>query len=144
MSQQRDLFSGEFIPRRQGGNGKLRRSNGHSGNSCPNCRGGQDTKVLVERIASLEQTIADLRDSILSQQLTKESYSTHEVASILGRKPYTVREWCRLQRINAYKAMCGRGCEEEWRVSHEELCRIQNEGLLPAKREIDIRRQAAG
>ncbi|MAT73486.1 MAG: hypothetical protein CMJ58_28725 [Planctomycetaceae bacterium] len=68
---------------------------------------------------------------MLQGQSSKESYSTQEIASILGRKPYTVREWCRLRRINATKAMCGRGCEEEWRVSHDELVRIQNEGLLP-------------
>jgi len=36
-----------------------------------------------------------------------------------------------VQRINAFKAMCGRGSEDEWRVSHRELERIQNEGLLP-------------
>ena len=89
-------------------------------------------KELVERITSLEATIAELRDIICHQnQTAKESYNTAEVANILGKRPYTVREWCRLQRINAYKAMCGRGCEVEWRVTREELLRIQNEGLLP-------------
>ncbi len=86
---------------------------------------------LKERVAELEQVIAELRDLLLTQKTVKESYDTKEVANILGRKPYTVREWCRLQRINAYKAQCGRGSEEEWRISHDELLRIQNEGLLP-------------
>lgn len=86
---------------------------------------------LMARIGSLEKTITDLRDIICSQQFTKEFYSTVEIAKILDKKPYTVREWCRLQRVNATKTMCGRGCEEEWRVSHDELLRIQNEGLLP-------------
>ena len=132
MALQRDLFSGELIPNKPSRrNGQLRRSNSLSHNNVHADQADETAKVLVERIASLEQTIAELRDFILQQQATKESYSTQEVASILGRKPYTVREWCRLQRINAYKAMCGRGCEEEWRVSHEELIRIQNEGLLP-------------
>ncbi len=87
--------------------------------------------MLQNHIKELEQTIVELRDLLVSQKTIKESYDTKEVAKILGRKPYTVREWCRLKRINAYKAMCGRGCEEEWRVSHDELVRIQNEGLLP-------------
>lgn len=83
------------------------------------------------RIDNLESIVVDLRDTIAAKKTIKESYTTIEVAKILGKKPYTVREWCRLQRINAFKAMCGRGSEEEWRVSHEELERIQNEGLLP-------------
>jgi hypothetical protein len=63
----------------------------------------------------------------------KEAYTTGEVATILGRKPYTVREWCRLGRVNAFKAECGRGIDEEWRIEHEELARIRNEGLLRSR-----------
>ena len=91
----------------------------------------EEVVTLRNRIQELELTIGELRDLLVSQKTIKESYDTKELAGILGRKPYTVREWCRLKRINAYKAMCGRGCEEEWRVTHEELVRIQNEGLLP-------------
>ena len=86
---------------------------------------------LKDRIEELEQVIAELRDLLLTQKTVKESYNTKEVASIVGRKPYTVREWCRHQRINGYKAQCGRGSEVEWRITHDELVRLQNEGLLP-------------
>lgn len=125
VSQQLGLFGG--VPADDNSSRKRLRSANGSG-----------TKELVEevsqlngRIQELEQTIAELRDLLFSQKTIKESYDTKEVAQILGRKPYTVREWCRLRRINAYKAMCGRGCEEEWRISHDELVRIQNDGLLP-------------
>ncbi len=132
MSLQRDLFSGEIIPAKNGQRSpRLRNSNGHTKNGESSKQPNRASKELVEQIASLEKTILELRDFISQQQPSKESYSTQEIASILGRKPYTVREWCRLKRINAFKTMCGRGCEEEWRVSHEELVRIQNEGLLP-------------
>jgi len=79
----------------------------------------------------LEEQVVAIASVVRSQQTVKSSYTTLEVATLLEKKPYTVREWCRLQRVNATKAMCGRGCEEEWRISHEELLRIQNEGLLP-------------
>ncbi|WP_425399102.1 helix-turn-helix domain-containing protein [Aeoliella sp.] len=92
---------------------------------------GQALDRLIDRIDSLERIIDELHDALRGQQHTKESYSTAEVAEILGKRPYTVREWCRLGRINAFKAMCGRGCEAEWRVPHEELIRFRNEGLLP-------------
>lgn len=87
---------------------------------------------LAGRLESLEAQLAELRDTIVSRNLVKEFYTTAEAGRILGRRPYTVREWCRLARINAVKSMSGRGIDEEWRISHRELRRIQNEGLLPA------------
>lgn len=86
---------------------------------------------LASKLVRIESVLSDLHELVTNRQTIKDSYTTQEVAKILNRKPYTVREWCRLQRVNADKAMCGRGCEEEWRISHEELVRIQNEGLLP-------------
>ena len=53
------------------------------------------------------------------------------VAAIVERSPYSVREWCRLGRVRAEKRRCGRGTSKEWMISHEELTRIRNEGLLP-------------
>ena len=88
--------------------------------------------TLLDRMASMEETICGLRELICNQRQKKELYTTGEVATILGRRNFTVREWCRLKRIVATKAISGRGSEKEWRVSHEELMRIQHEGLLPA------------
>lgn len=70
-------------------------------------------------------------DNIVQQQTSQEFYSTLQVAEILNRSPYSVREWCRLGRVRAQKRRCGRGNTREWMVSHEELLRIRSEGLLP-------------
>lgn len=129
-SSQLDLFGGEphslAVAGRRRRNG---RSNGHSSRSQSELV--EQVKELQARVVQLEDVIVELRDLVVEQRTVKESYTTIEVAQLLGKKPYTVREWCRLQRVNATKAMCGRGCEEEWRISHEELMRIRNEGLLP-------------
>ena len=53
-----------------------------------------------------------------------------EVARLLGKAEYTIREHCRLGRIRA-KKKSGRGKGGEWLVSHEELTRLRNEGPLP-------------
>lgn len=92
---------------------------------------GMRVDELVSKLARIESALSDLHELVANGQMIKDSYTTLEVAKVLNKKPYTVREWCRLQRVNADKAMCGRGSEEEWRISHEELVRIQNEGLLP-------------
>ena len=69
--------------------------------------------------------------SLVEQESKKEYYTTAEVAKILARAEFTVREWCRLGRIWAEKRQCGRGASKEWMISNEELTRIRNEGLLP-------------
>jgi hypothetical protein len=46
----------------------------------------------------------------------------------------TVREWCRLGRVHAEKKGSGRGRYQSWVISHEELLRIQKEGLLPIRK----------
>ena len=77
--------------------------------------------------------IEALLDQLVDQRLKKEYYSTGEVARLLSRAEFTVREWCRLGRVWAEKRQCGRGNTKEWMISHAELERIQNEGLLPLK-----------
>ncbi|MGB7346934.1 MAG: helix-turn-helix domain-containing protein [Pirellulaceae bacterium] len=69
--------------------------------------------------------------TMASTEPPKEYYSTSEVAQMLSRSDWTVREWCRLGRIWAEKRDSGRGVSKEWKISHEELLRIKNEGLLP-------------
>jgi hypothetical protein len=82
---------------------------------------------IGERLSRIETLLLTL----VNQEPPKEYYSTTEVAEILDRAEFTVREWCRLGRIWAEKRQCGRGTSKEWMISHEEVQRIRNEGLLP-------------
>ncbi len=85
---------------------------------------------IDDRLARIEELLLRL----VERQRVKEWYSTAEVAEIVGRAEWTVRNWCRLGRIHAEKVGYGRGDSEEWRISHEELTRLQNRGLLPIQR----------
>ena len=85
---------------------------------------------LLSRLTNIETLLA----SLVEQRAIKEWYSTAEVATILGKAEFTVREWCRLGRVHAEKKKSGRGVASEWIVSHAELMRIRNEGLLPDPR----------
>jgi hypothetical protein len=87
--------------------------------------------LLEERQTRIEALLHELRDLVVSQQTIKEWYTPSEVAQILDRRPYTVQEWCRLQRVNARKRPTGRGDADEWEISHDEVERIRNHGLLP-------------
>ena len=82
---------------------------------------------VEERLERIEQMLSTL----VERQTIKDWYTTAEVGGILGRAEYTVREWCRQGRLRAKKKPCGRGKGGEWLVSHEELTRLKNEGLLP-------------
>jgi len=87
----------------------------------------EELNDLTARLNRIEQTL----DLLVQQRAIKEWYSTAEVAKILGKAEFTVREWCRLGRVRAEKKKCGRGVASEWIVSHPELTRVRNEGLLP-------------
>ena len=84
-----------------------------------------------EELSQRLQRIESMLSALLEREQTKEFYSTREVAALLGKAEFTVREWCRLGRVLAEKRPCGRGVSKEWMISHDELQRIQNEGLLP-------------
>ncbi|EMI55116.1 hypothetical protein RSSM_03440 [Rhodopirellula sallentina SM41] len=68
---------------------------------------------------------------MIEKEKPRDYYTTAEIAKILGKAEFTVREWARNGRIWAEKRQCGRGRSREWMISHVELERIQNEGLLP-------------
>lgn len=85
---------------------------------------------LLSRLTKIETLLA----SLVEQRTIKEWYSTAEVATLLGKAEFTVREWCRLGRVHAQKKKSGRGVAGEWIVSHAELTRVRNEGLLPDPR----------
>ena len=82
---------------------------------------------ILERLERIEEKL----DAMADERQTKAHYSTAEVAEILKRSEFTVREWCRLRRVNAEKRACGRGRSQEWMISHAELMRVRCEGLLP-------------
>ena len=88
-----------------------------------------DAEILVR----LERIEGALRE-ILERETARDWYSTTDVAKILGKSSYSVREWCRHGRVRAEKRPCGRGSSKEWMISHDELLRIRGEGLLPIRR----------
>ncbi len=85
---------------------------------------------IIARLDHIDARIGELRDLILGQRPIKDMYTTSEAAEVLDKAEYTVREWCRLGRVNAQKRPCGRGNAAEWIIPREEIVRIQNEGLL--------------
>ncbi len=83
---------------------------------------------------NLIAAIGEIRELLVSQRAARDWYSTEQLARLLGKAEFTVREWCRNGRIHAEKKGSGRGKYQSWVVSHAELLRVQREGLLPLKR----------
>ena len=86
---------------------------------------------LYERICRIERMLERLTAD--ANEPAQAYYSTADIARLLGKAEWTVREWCRLGRVHCEKRASGRGASKEWMISHEELCRIKSEGLLPWK-----------
>ena len=84
-------------------------------------------------VTMLSQIIATQRrlEILLTKSYSRSQqwFSTEEVASEIGRRPFTVRQWCRLGRLQARKRVTGRGGIAEWEIPLEELERYRNHGL---------------
>jgi transposase len=88
------------------------------------------TNAMNQVQDQLAQVMATL-NLLMVKHAIKDWYSTQEVAQLLNKSAYTVREWCRNQRVRGEKKNSGRGKHQSWVISHQELLRIQKEGLLP-------------
>ncbi|NLX98249.1 MAG: helix-turn-helix domain-containing protein [Rhodopirellula sp.] len=84
---------------------------------------------ILERLERIEKALGTL----IQLRRVKDYCSTDEVAELLGKAKFTVREWARRGRIKAEKRRSGRGKYQSWVISHDELNRIQREGLLPER-----------
>ena len=89
-------------------------------------------QLVLDRLERIEATLILLTE----KQTAKDWYTTDELARVVGKAEFTVREWCRLGRMRAEKRMSGRGAFPAWVVSHQELLRYQREGLLPLRRDV--------
>jgi hypothetical protein len=83
---------------------------------------------LKARFEKLETMLAVL----IERQQVREYYTSEEFATLVGKAPWTLREYCRLGRLHATKRLCGKGGKASWVLSHEEYLRYQKEGLLPS------------
>ncbi len=70
----------------------------------------------------------------IAMAASREWYSPDEIAALIGRAAYTVRQWCRLGRLQARKRACGRGRYLAWEIHADELRHYVNHGLRPITR----------
>lgn len=103
--------------------------------------GNEQFERLAEKIAQflearLGQWLSKIEQAITTlgtQGVSKDWYSTKEIAKIVDRDVWTVRDWCRIGRIRAEKQDCGHGKSLDWRIRRDELVRYQNHGLRPVR-----------
>ena len=66
---------------------------------------------ILQRLDRIEAALVTL----VKQGQVQDWYDTKAAAKKLDKSPYTVRQYCRLERIHAEKRSCGRGKSKEWR-----------------------------
>jgi hypothetical protein len=83
-----------------------------------------------ERLAAIEQTVADMHRLLQHQAVEKEWYSTTELAEAMGMSVYTVTErWCHAGRIECEKDPA----TGKWRIPGHEFRRLVKGGPLKPK-----------
>jgi hypothetical protein len=112
--------------------------NGEKGAASNARRPGDEAMSEFSEIVRRLDGIEAMLETLLRQHTVKDFYSTTEIAELLGKAEFTVREWCRLGRIRAQKRLSGRGPHSSWVISHEELVRLRREGLFPTERPITV------
>jgi hypothetical protein len=83
--------------------------------------------ALEARLSGIELMLARIYESLSAPKPVREWYTVEEVARMLKKTPYTVREWCRERRINATKRPEKRGGAELWNCLSAHLLGIISE-----------------
>ncbi|AGA31657.1 helix-turn-helix domain-containing protein [Singulisphaera acidiphila] len=93
------------------------------------------TRLLKSAVSLIDAGLTEIRTRLETAAVDrhKEWYSVGEFAELLGRRPSTVRDWCRLGRIKAAKRDQGRGVTKDWEIHRDELDRYRNHGLRPLR-----------
>jgi len=78
---------------------------------------------------NIEARLTEIHDLLRNQGKLlraegREFYTTTEVAELTAYKEWTIRQACNKNRVQGHKGDDGR-----WRIPHEEVMRIQEEGL---------------
>lgn len=94
----------------------------------------QQAEILL-RLDQLDEVLLrlDRLERRLDLNVEKETYTTEQAAERLNRSEWTVRQWCNQGQVKGARKVHGRGRQGEWRIPHEELVRLQNEGPLIRK-----------
>lgn len=90
-----------------------------------------DMAMLQHRLTRIEEMLL----ALIQREPLSDWYSVEEFARLVGRSPFTCRQWCRRGRIIGHKQASGRGAYRAWTISHDELLRYRRDGLLPSRRE---------
>ena len=80
------------------------------------------------------QEVKAMLTVLVERQAVRAWYTTQEFAQAVGKAEFTVREYCRLGRLNAEKRASGRGAHPQWVLSQAELERYRRNGLLPTRK----------
>ena len=96
-----------------------------------------DAIDMAASIAAIMQAIKELRELVETRLdvlgARKAYYTVEQFAAMVGRRPFTVRQWANLKRIHAEKSQSRCGAFTTWTIAHEEYLRFQREGLLPRR-----------
>lgn len=99
------------------------------------CSGCQDLFQLIaslqNQLIRIEERLTVVTDNHLPTPSSRKYYGVTEFAKLVNKSEYTVREWCRLYRINAEKCESGHGEYKSWKIPADELARYRDHGLLP-------------
>ncbi len=88
-----------------------------------------DGDAVVTAIAEHKRSSWKFRVAA-NERTVKEFYTTEEVAKLLGKAEFTVREWCRNGRVRGLKKGSGRGKHQSWAIPHAELLRLKRKAYF--------------